>query len=108
MFRKGSSMLCGWIGAAFLLCAVTGTVPAQAAAPDNYLVEAAMREGHVIVYNVLSPKAVQPLIRDFMTLYPGIAVNHDDDSKSNDMYARFRRERAASSALNAPYSLKRG
>lgn len=67
--------------------------PLLASGTQSRLVEAAQREGSVVVYSVLSSKAAQPLIRDFEALYPGIKVHYDGESGSNDMDARFRRER---------------
>jgi len=77
------------------LALVTGAVVPAAARPHDAqtrLVEAARREGRVVVYSVLSTRAAQPLIRDFEALYPGITVDYDGDKGSTEMDARFRSE----------------
>jgi iron(III) transport system substrate-binding protein len=62
---------------------------------DSAQLEAARREGKVVIYSVLSTKAAQPLIADFQSLYPGIEVAYDGDKGSNEMDARYRAESAA-------------
>lgn len=81
---------------AFAVGTVAPTAARQLEAQAR-LVEAARREGRVVVYSVLSTRAAQPLIRDFEARYPGITVAYDGDKGSTDMDARFRSELAAGS-----------
>ena len=78
---------------ALALLALSSALSALAATPAQ--VEAAKREGRVVVYSVLSTKAAQPLIDDFQSLYPGIVVDYDGEKGSNDMDARYRSELAS-------------
>ena len=53
---------------------------AQAQTPEGYpadyakIVEAAKKEGKVVVYATTDAVAANPLIKDFETLFPGIKV----------------------------------
>jgi iron(III) transport system substrate-binding protein len=79
------------------LAACAGPVLAQGAAevpagyPAGYarLVEAAHKEGKVVVYSVLGNKAAAPLVAGFKALYPGIEVAYDGDGGSNEVTERF-------------------
>ncbi|MEO5735751.1 MAG: ABC transporter substrate-binding protein [Rubrivivax sp.] len=61
-------------------------------------VQAAQREGRVVVYSVLSNKAAAPLVQGFKALYPGIEVEYDGEGGSTETDARFRAEVAAGQA----------
>lgn len=52
-------------------------------------VEAARKEGKVVVYSVLGNKAAAPLVEDFKALYPGIEVEYDGNSGSSEITERF-------------------
>ncbi|MES2288170.1 MAG: ABC transporter substrate-binding protein [Pseudomonadota bacterium] len=65
------------------------------AAPNARMIEAARKEGRVVVYSVLSTNAAKPLTEDFKALYPGIEVDYDGDKGSTEMDARYRGETAA-------------
>ena len=66
------------------------------AAPPGYpadyqrIVEAAKREGRLVVYSVLSNKAAQPLVDDFRKLYPEIEVAYDGEKGSNEIDDLYR------------------
>lgn len=77
------------------LAAMLAPLASVSAAPSQRLVDAAGREGRVVVYSVLSTKAAQPLIEGFKALYPEIAVDYDGDKGSTEMDARYRSESAA-------------
>ena len=95
MLRAISAMLSHRaVVATTIVAATLFVLPVHAASSNSRLVEAAQREGKVVVYSVLSTRAAQPLILDFESIYPGIKVHYDGDKGSNDMDARFRRERA--------------
>lgn len=72
-------------------------VRASTAYPADYAqtVEAARREGRVVVYSVLSNKAAAPLVSDFEALYPGVKVEYDGEGGSTETDQRFRGEVAA-------------
>lgn len=80
-----------------ILMLACGLVTQQVIAgqPETYppayekLVEAARREGKVVVYSVLSNKAAQPLVNGFKALYPGIEVEYDGEGGSTETYERF-------------------
>jgi iron(III) transport system substrate-binding protein len=73
---------------------------AQAQTPQGYptdyasIVEAAKKEGKVVVYATTDAVAANPLIKDFETLYPGIKVEYSD-LNSTELYNRFIAEAAA-------------
>lgn len=80
--------------AAALLAMVMGP-SSLLAAPSKQMIDAARKEGRVVVYSVLSTNAAKPLIADFKALYPGIEVDYDGDKGSTEMDARYRSETAA-------------
>ena len=73
---------------------------AQAQTPQGYpadyasIIEAAKKEGKVVVYATTDAVAANPLIKDFETLYPGIKVEYSD-LNSTELYNRFIAEAAA-------------
>ncbi|MGR2661287.1 ABC transporter substrate-binding protein [Chromobacterium haemolyticum] len=85
------------------LCCALGSAAAWAALPAGYpatyqnLVDAAVKEGKVVVYSATDSAAARPLIKDFQALYPGIKVEYHD-MNSTEIYNRFISENAANSA----------
>jgi len=81
--------------AALLLAA-----PVRAQAPQGYpadyakIVEAAKKEGKVLVSATTDAVAANPLIKDFQALYPGVTVEYSD-LNSTELYNRFIAEAAA-------------
>ena len=81
--------------AALLACA-----PALAQVPPGYpadyqkIIDAAKKEGKLVIYSATDSKAAQPLIKDFNALYPGISVEYND-MNSTEVYNRFISEAAA-------------
>ena len=69
-------------------------VPAGYPAAYQQIVDAAKKEGKLVVYGATDSKAAQPLIRDFNALYPGITVEYND-MNSTEVYNRFISENAA-------------
>jgi iron(III) transport system substrate-binding protein len=73
---------------------------AQAQTPQGYpadyasIIEAAKKEGKVVVYATTDAVAANPLIKDFETLYPEIKVEYSD-LNSTELYNRFIAEAAA-------------
>jgi iron(III) transport system substrate-binding protein len=86
------------IGASIALVTVLPQAHAQLPAgyPANYqqLVDGARKEGKLVVYGATDSKAVQPLVKDFSALYPGIVVEYND-MNSTEVYNRFISEAAA-------------
>jgi iron(III) transport system substrate-binding protein len=81
---------------------VACTVAAKAQVPPGYpadyakLVEAASKEGRLVVYSTTDAAAANPLLKDFATLYPGVKVDYTD-MNSTELYSRFIAEVAAGS-----------
>lgn len=76
------------------------TLGAAAQVPPGYpagyqkIVDAAKKEGKLVIYAATDTKAAQPLIKDFNALYPGITVEYND-MNSTEIYNRFISEAAA-------------
>lgn len=83
-------------GAISLLSAGQALAQLPAGYPAAYqqIVDAAKKEGKLVVYGATDSKAVQPLVKDFNTLYPGIVVEYND-MNSTEVYNRFISEAAA-------------
>jgi iron(III) transport system substrate-binding protein len=64
--------------------------------PANYqqLVDAAKKEGKVVIYATTDTKSAEPIVKDFEALYPGIKVEYND-LNSTELYNRFIGEAAA-------------
>jgi iron(III) transport system substrate-binding protein len=73
---------------------------AQAQVPEGYpadyakVIEAAKKEGKVVVYATTDAASANPLLRDFQALYSGITVEYSD-LNSTELYSRFIAEVAA-------------
>ena len=73
---------------------------AHAQVPQGYpadyakIVEAAKKEGKVVIYSTTDAVSANPLVKDFETLYPGIKVEYSD-LNSTELYNRFIAEAAA-------------
>ncbi len=86
-----------------LVCAaIAGTAQAQqlpAGYPADYrnIVEAAKKEGKVVVYSTTDAKLVTPLVKDFEAMFPGVKVEYGD-MNSTEVYNRFISENAAKAA----------
>jgi iron(III) transport system substrate-binding protein len=88
------------LSAAFIAGALALGTGAQAQAPQGYpadynsIIEAAKKEGKVVVYATTDAVAANPLIKDFEALYPGVKVEYSD-LNSTELYNRFIAEAAA-------------
>jgi iron(III) transport system substrate-binding protein len=88
------------IGAAVAAALTAFAAPAFAQVPAGYpanyqqLVDAAKKEAKLVIYGATDSKAVQPLVKDFNALYPGITVEYND-MNSTEVYNRFISEVAA-------------
>src|SRR5262245_25791016 len=88
------------VSAAFIATGLAfGSAP-PAQTPQDYpadyanVIEAAKKEGRVVVYATTDAVAANPLIKDFETLYPSIKVEYSD-LNSTELYNRFIAEAAA-------------
>lgn len=85
------------IAAAAAICVaapVLAEVPAGYPAGYQQIIDAAKKEGKLVVYGATDSKATQPLVKDFSALYPGITVEYND-MNSTEVYNRFISEAAA-------------
>ena len=88
------------VTATFIAIVSTFATGTQAQVPQGYsadytqIVDAAKKEGKVVVYATTDAVAANPLIKDFETLYPGIKVEYSD-LNSTELYNRFIAEAAA-------------
>src|SRR5580765_627590 len=88
------------VSAAIIATALAFVTGAQAQVPEGYpadyakIVEAAKKEGKVVIYATTDAVAANPLIKDFEALYPGIKVEYSD-LNSTELYNRFIAEAAA-------------
>jgi len=88
------------ISATLFATAFAVAAPAHAQAPQGYpadyskLIDAAKKEGKVVIYSTTDAVASNPLVKDFETLYPGIKVEYSD-LNSTELYNRFIAEAAA-------------
>jgi len=78
--------------------ALAGSAFAQTPAgyPADYskIVDAAKKEGKLVIYSTTDAVSANPLVKDFETLYPGIKVEYSD-LNSTELYNRFIAEAAA-------------
>lgn len=107
MPRTTLTKLVGMLGAAFTLCAMPAPTLAgrPAAYPASYanVVAAANKEGKVVVYSVTDTKTVEPLLKDFQALYPGVKVEYHD-MNSTEAYNRFISESAGGRSADVLWS----
>jgi len=88
------------VSAAFIATVLAFGSAAPAQTPQGYpadyanVIEAAKKEGKVVVYATTDAVAANPLIKDFETLYPSIKVEYSD-LNSTELYNRFIAEAAA-------------
>jgi len=86
----------------FLASSIVMLLPllAVAATPAGYpadyqkIIDAAKREGKLVIYATTDTKAAEPIVKDFEALYPGIKVEYND-LNSTELYNRFIGEAAA-------------
>ena len=82
---------------AFVPILALAQVPAGYPANYSQTVDAAKKEGKVVVYSTTDTAAANFLIKDFQALYPGISVEYND-MNSTEVYNRFISEKAAGGA----------
>ncbi|HKU00216.1 MAG TPA: ABC transporter substrate-binding protein [Paraburkholderia sp.] len=79
----------------FAASAVAAQVPAGYPGTYQRVIDAAKREGKLIVYSTTDMSLVRPLVKDFEKLY-GVKVDYND-MNSTELYNRFVSENAAKS-----------
>ena len=75
---------------ALALVPFAAAAQAPAGYPADYAktIDAAKKEGKVVVYSALDTKAASPLIKDFSALYPDVKVEYND-MNSTELYNRY-------------------
>jgi iron(III) transport system substrate-binding protein len=88
------------LSATIFATALTFSAAAQAQVPAGYpadyskIVDAAKKEGKVVIYSTTDAVSANPLVKDFETLYPGVKVEYSD-LNSTELYNRFIAESAS-------------
>lgn len=92
-------LLAALIASACLMAAPYAAAQVPAGYPATYAktIEAAKKEGKLVIYSTTDTKLAGSLIKDFKALYPGIQVEYND-MNSTEMYSRFVSEMAAGGA----------
>src|SRR3989449_9471501 len=86
-----------------------GLALAQAQVPAGYpadyakILDAAKKEGKVVVYSTTDAASAQPLLKDFQAAFPGVQVEYSD-LNSTELYNRFIAEVAAGSTGDVMWS----
>jgi iron(III) transport system substrate-binding protein len=95
-----TSIVKGAVTAVLTAAALAAAAPAAAQVPAGYpadyqkIIDAAKKEGKLIIYSATDSKAAHPLVRDFSAMYPGISVEYAD-MNSTEVYNRYISEVAA-------------
>src|SRR5471032_271326 len=88
------------LAATIISTALTFSAVAVAQVPPGYpadyakIVDAAKKEGKVVIYSTTDAVSANPLVKDFEALYPAIKVEYSD-LNSTELYNRFIAEAAA-------------
>jgi iron(III) transport system substrate-binding protein len=83
--------------AALVPAAVVAQVPAGYPATYQAVIDAAKKEGKVILYTPTDSNAGRPLVREFESLYPGVKVEYND-MNTTEIYNRVIAEAASNNA----------
>jgi iron(III) transport system substrate-binding protein len=87
----------------FQAAATAQQVPAGYPADYSKIVDAAKKEGKVVIYSTTDSGEAGPLIQDFQKLYPGVTVEYSD-LNSTELYNRFIAEAASGSTGDLMWS----
>lgn len=87
-----TAILSGFLATA----AVAQAVPQGYPADYQQIIDAAKKEGKVIIYSTTDTKAANPVVQDFEALYPGVKVEYND-MNSTELYSRYLSEQASGS-----------
>jgi iron(III) transport system substrate-binding protein len=96
---KTTTILAALGASACLLAAPLSAAQVPAGYPATYAktIEAARKEGKLVIYSTTDTKLAGSLVKDFKALYPDIQVEYND-MNSTEMYSRFVSEMAAGGA----------
>ncbi|MCW2255901.1 iron(III) transport system substrate-binding protein [Providencia alcalifaciens] len=84
----------------FMISMLVLNIGTVSAAPENYptnyqkIVDAAKKEGKVVIYSTTDTAAAASIIKGFEALYPGISVEYND-MNSTELYNRYISEQAS-------------
>ncbi|MEO5699632.1 MAG: ABC transporter substrate-binding protein [Casimicrobiaceae bacterium] len=92
---KSLLVIAAWVGVGLGLA--HAQVPAGYPADYKAIVDAAKKEGKVVVYATTDSKLISPVLRDFEAAYPGVKIEYGD-MNSTEVYNRFISENAANAA----------
>ena len=97
--KTTQSIVGGAIASVLSTIALSAAAQVPAGYPADYakIVDAAKKEGKLVIYGATDSKATAPLVKDFNALYPGITVEYND-MNSTEVYNRFISEAAAGGA----------
>jgi hypothetical protein len=98
----GRASVCAAVLGFSSLAALTSLAPATALAqvpagyPADYqkVVDAAKKEGKVVIYSTTDAKVAAPIVKDFEAMYPGVKIEFND-MNSTELYNRYVSEQAA-------------
>jgi iron(III) transport system substrate-binding protein len=82
------------ITSSFAFAQAFAQVPQGYLADYQSLVDAAKKEGKVVIYSTTDAKVASPIIRDFQSMFPGVTVEFND-MNSTELYNRYVSEQAA-------------
>jgi iron(III) transport system substrate-binding protein len=91
--------LAATLGAAFLTLSLPSGV-ALAQVPPGYpadyqkVIDAARKEGKLVIYSTTDAKVAAPVVKDFEAVYPGVSVEFND-MNSTELFNRYISEQAA-------------
>jgi iron(III) transport system substrate-binding protein len=82
--------------AATAACATSAFAQVPAGYPGNYqsIIDAAKKEGKVVIYTPTDAAAGRPLVKEFEAMYPGVKVEYND-MNTTELFNRFISETAA-------------
>jgi iron(III) transport system substrate-binding protein len=88
------SLFAGAAAAVLLSSVAFAQVPEGYPADYQKLVDAAKKEGKVVIYSTTDAKVAAPIIKDFQAMFPGVTVEFND-MNSTELYNRYVSEQAA-------------
>ncbi|MBC3933982.1 ABC transporter substrate-binding protein [Undibacterium sp. CY7W] len=90
---KSTSLVLGTV-TALAFSAAMAQAPAGYPADYSKIIDAAKKEGKLVIYSATDTKAVEPMIKDFRSMYPDVQVEYND-MNSTEVYNRYISEMAA-------------
>ncbi len=92
MYKKISGLVVSLT--AVFACAALGGGACGLSRGLSKTIDAAVKEGKVVIYSTTDTKAAGPLIKGFEAQYPGVKVEYND-MNSTELYNRYISEQAA-------------